>query len=62
MEAYSIFVRDCPDYVLGLPKNKNEIKLKYYMEEVFVTLSEETGNKAVLDSGCTKTVCRKRLT
>ena len=62
MEAYSIFVRDCPDYVLGLSKNKNEIKLKYYMEEVFVSLSEETGNKAVLDSGCTKTVCRKRLT
>ena len=51
------FVRDCPDYVSGFPKKKNEIKLQYYLEEVFHTLSEETANMAVLDSGCTKTVC-----
>ena len=41
----------------GFPKKKNEIKLQYYTEEVFHTLSEETANMAVLDSGCTKTVC-----
>ena len=28
------------------------------MEEVFHTLSEETANVTILDSGCTKTVCR----
>ena len=50
------FVRDCPDYMSGFPKKKNEIKLQYYLEEVFHTLSEETANMAVLDSGCTKTV------
>ena len=50
------FARDCPDYVSGFPKKKNEIKLQYYMEEVFHILSEETANMPVLESGCTKTV------
>ena len=50
-ESIFHFVRDCPDYVSGFPKKKNEIKLQYYTEEVFHTLSEET---AVLDSGCTR--------
>ena len=51
------FVRDCLDYVSGFPKKKNEIKLQYYMEEFFHTLSEKTASMAVLDSGCTMTVC-----
>ena len=58
------FVRDCPDYVSGLPKKKNEIKSQYYKIEVFHTLSEETANitvnMEVLESGCTKTVCGKK--
>ena len=54
------FVRDCPDYVSGFPKSKNEIKLQYYTEEVFHTLREETANMEVLDSGFTKTVCEKK--
>ena len=41
----------------GFLKKKNEIKLQYYTEEVLHTLSEETDNITVLDSGCTKTVC-----
>ena len=56
-ESIFHFVRDCPDYVSGFPKKKNEIKLQYYMEEVFHTLSQETVNMAVLDSECTKTIC-----
>ena len=55
-ESIFHFVRDCPDYVSGFPKKKNEIKLQYYMEEVFHTLSQETANMAVLDSECTKTI------
>ena len=56
-ESIFHFVRDCPDYVSGFPKKKNEIKLQYYIEEVFHTLSQETANMAVLDSECTKTIC-----
>ena len=59
-ESIFYFVRDCPDYVSGFPEKKNEIKLQYYMEEVFHTLNEETANIAALDSGCTKTVCREK--
>ena len=59
-ESIFHFVRDCPDYVSGFPKKKNEIKLQYYTEEVFHTLSEETANMAVLDSGWTKTVCGEK--
>ena len=59
-ESIFHFVRDCADYVSGFPKKKNEIKLQYYTEEVFHTLSEETTNMAVLDSGCTKTVCGEK--
>ena len=55
-ESIFHFVRDCPDYVSGFPKKKNEIKLQYYIEEVFHTLSQETANMAVLDSECTKTI------
>ena len=58
-ESIFHFVRFCPDYMSGFPK-KNEIKLQYYTEEVFHTLSEETANMAVLDSGCTKTVCGEK--
>ena len=36
-ESIFHFVRDCPDYVSGFPKKKNEIKLQYYTEEVFHT-------------------------
>ena len=56
-ESIFHFVRDCPDYVSGYPKKKNEINLQYYTKEVFHSLSEETANMAVLDSGCTNTVC-----
>ena len=59
-ESIFHFVGDCPDYMSGFPKKKNEIKFQYYMEEVFHTLSEETANMAVLDSGCTKTLCEEK--
>ena len=58
-ESIFHFVRDCPDYVSVFPKKKNEVKLQY-TEKVFHTLSEETAIMAVLDSECTKTVCRKK--
>ena len=59
-ESIFHFVRDCPDYVSGFHKKKNEMYLQYYMKKVFHTLSEETANMTVLDSGCTKTVCREK--
>ena len=59
-ESIFHFVRDCPDYVSGFHKKKNETKLQYYTEEVFHTLCEETANMAVLDSGCTNTVCGEK--
>ena len=60
-ESIFHFVRDCPDYVSGFPKKKNEIKLQYYTEKVFHTLSEEYANMAVLVLACNKTVCGEKL-
>ena len=59
-ESIFHYVRDCPDYMSGFPKKKNEIKLQYYAEEVFHTLNKEATNMAVLDSGSTKTTCREK--
>ena len=35
-------------------------KLQFYTENILHTLVEETVNMAVLDSGCTKTVCGEK--
>ena len=40
----------------GFPKIKNEIKLQYYAENVFHTLSEETANMVALEYLDSKTV------
>ena len=55
----SIFhwARNCPYHKESKPSYKDQVRMQFYMEEGLQTLVGETLSMAILDSGCTKTVC-----
>ena len=51
------WARNCPYHEESKPSCKDEVRIQFYMEEVLQTLVGETLSMAILDSGCTETVC-----